>query len=505
MSIISSIARDDPGLIENSIVAENNGDYLVKFQSNGQEVDQQVDDMFPVNANGQTVFAGIAADGALWPSILEKAWCYFRPMTTLANSYDGIQSGLPSESLKAFGSTDATDGGTTSFTTANQILSTLSGYLQAGDLADVGTLDSQNLPEPLASGLFKGHAYSVVQVNPGANTIELRNPWATNTDGSIDGTGGYITISGDQLLQSIDLVSHGTVPGATPNPVIVVNPTPTPTPTPTTTTTTQTVPGQLGPNSYQATDGTNYDVYTFTANSDGQADISVTSTDFTPELLIAQVGTDGTPTAIGSDANDAAGNVADVKFTVTTGVTYEIGVFTGSNNTGSYTLTLNGDLSTPVQSTPATATGSLTGVVYNDTNADGAKDNGEVGLQGFTVFIDLYDTGQFENGDPTATTDQNGAYTFTNLTPGTYSVFVEPSQRLWSQTSPASNAASVTGTVAAGQNTVVSPIGEAQASSGSLTGNVYSDTNANSVQDSGEAGPWRDGMSTSMSTTPVHM
>jgi len=140
----------------------------VKFQSNGQEVDEQVDNQFPVNAGGNTVFAAIPADKALWVAILEKAWCYFRPSSTAPGSYDGIQSGFPSESLKAFGSTDAAEVNSGGFNTAPQLLSAISAKLQAGDLADVGTQQPQNWPAsdpPLPSGLFTGHAYSVVSVD----------------------------------------------------------------------------------------------------------------------------------------------------------------------------------------------------------------------------------------------------------------------------------------------------------------------------------------------------
>jgi len=149
-------------------------------------------------------------------AILEKAWCYFRPSSTAPGSYDGIQSGFPSESLKAFGSTDAAEVNSGGFNTAPQLLSAISAKLQAGDLADVGTQQPQNWPAsdpPLPSGLFTGHAYSVVSVDVANNKIELRNPWGTNTCGVIDGSNGYITITGDQLVQSIDDFSFGSLGG----------------------------------------------------------------------------------------------------------------------------------------------------------------------------------------------------------------------------------------------------------------------------------------------------
>jgi len=64
---------------------------------------------------------------------------------------------------------------------------------------------------------------------------------------------------------------------------------------------------------------------------------------------------------------------------------------------------------------------SLSGFVYADLDGDGAKDAGESGLQGVTVRL----TGTDDLGQPvdtTVLTDATGAYSFTNLRPGTYSI-----------------------------------------------------------------------------------
>jgi hypothetical protein len=492
MSVISTIARDDPGLIEQDIVPQTNGNYLVKFENNGQEVDEQVDDQFPVNAAGNTVFAGIPADKDIWVAVLEKAWCYFRPDSTDPGSYDGIQSGRPSESMLAFGSTNAQDYASSTYTTASQLLTAISTPLQAGDIVDVGTQSPENWPAsdpPLASGLFTGHAYSVVSVDVANNKIELRNPWATNTSGvANDGTGGYITITGDQLVQSLQDFSYGSLTAVTPDPTPTPTPTPSPTPTPTpttTTVTTQTINGDLGPDSYSTSNGSDYDFFTFTANTNGQADISINSTTFVPELLIAEQGSNGW-TVVGTDANSTGGATADVNFTAETGVTYGIGIFvSGTTDTGAYTMTVTGDLSTPAQQTPDASTGSVTGVVFADTNADGTQDSGEVGLAGWTVFIDENGTGSYVDGDPTATTDQNGNYTFTGLAAGTYTVYVE-AQAGFTQTVPQTGGTSVT--VAAGTVATAAVIGEVAQNGGGISGNVYSDDNGNGAQDNGEAG-----------------
>jgi hypothetical protein len=66
-------------------------------------------------------------------------------------------------------------------------------------------------------------------------------------------------------------------------------------------------------------------------------------------------------------------------------------------------------------------TASLAGVVYADTNGNGTCDTGELKLQGITVQL----TGTSNTGaavSRTATTDSQGAYRFTNLPGGTYSI-----------------------------------------------------------------------------------
>ncbi|HEV8062957.1 MAG TPA: DUF4214 domain-containing protein [Gemmataceae bacterium] len=84
-----------------------------------------------------------------------------------------------------------------------------------------------------------------------------------------------------------------------------------------------------------------------------------------------------------------------------------------------------------VQATPATvqatttvvaSNGTISGVVFSDFNLNGQQDGGEPGLAGQTVFLDLNNTGVLAAGAPTATTAANGAYSFTGLAPGTYTV-----------------------------------------------------------------------------------
>lgn len=65
-----------------------------------------------------------------------------------------------------------------------------------------------------------------------------------------------------------------------------------------------------------------------------------------------------------------------------------------------------------------TSTNSISGIVFNDTNANGVQDTGEPSIPGVTV--SLYD--QNNNVVATTTTTADGSYSFHNLPPGIYTV-----------------------------------------------------------------------------------
>ncbi|RYE63208.1 MAG: hypothetical protein EOO79_11280, partial [Oxalobacteraceae bacterium] len=145
-------------------------------------------------------------------------------------------------------------------------------------------------------------------------------------------------------------------------------------------------------------------------------------------------------------------------------------------------------------------------LVWNDTNANGIRDSGELGLDGVTVT--LYRPGFGADGIAgnaddalavaTATTAGGGLYSFTGLRPGTYEVnfgaFAGYARTLALQggdTNVDSNANAATGTtatfaVAAGATNNSIDAGYFQpATIGDL---VWNDANANGIRDSGELG-----------------
>lgn len=79
--------------------------------------------------------------------------------------------------------------------------------------------------------------------------------------------------------------------------------------------------------------------------------------------------------------------------------------------------------------------GEIHGVKFEDLNGNSQKDQGEPGLEGWVIYLDLNNDDAHNQGEPFAITDQNGAYWFTDLLPGTY-IVREEFQDGWSQTLP---------------------------------------------------------------------
>ncbi len=65
--------------------------------------------------------------------------------------------------------------------------------------------------------------------------------------------------------------------------------------------------------------------------------------------------------------------------------------------------------------------GVVRGLKFNDVNGDGVQNNGETGLQGFTIFSDANGNGMLDAGEVSAVTDVNGDY-FLRLAAGTHTI-----------------------------------------------------------------------------------
>jgi hypothetical protein len=68
---------------------------------------------------------------------------------------------------------------------------------------------------------------------------------------------------------------------------------------------------------------------------------------------------------------------------------------------------------------PATS-GGIDGTLWNDLNGDGVRAPADVGIPGWTVYLDLNTNNSLDAGEPTSITDAAGFYSFPNLAPATY-------------------------------------------------------------------------------------
>ncbi|MCX7376993.1 MAG: carboxypeptidase regulatory-like domain-containing protein [Alphaproteobacteria bacterium] len=138
-------------------------------------------------------------------------------------------------------------------------------------------------------------------------------------------------------------------------------------------------------------------------------------------------------------------------------------------------------------------TASLGDFVWNDANYNGIQDVGEAGVQGVTVKL-LNGSGA-DTGKST-TTDANGAYNFSGLIPGTYSVqFLAPSGFAFTKrdilddtkdSDAARNGTTGTATLGSGQSNTTLDAGLVQLRT--IGDFAWIDANANGVQDGGETG-----------------
>jgi large repetitive protein len=133
----------------------------------------------------------------------------------------------------------------------------------------------------------------------------------------------------------------------------------------------------------------------------------------------------------------------------------------------------------------------ISGTVYHDQDAGGAKNGAEPGIAGVTVQL----TGTDVNGNAvtrTATTDGSGNYSFGDLLQGTYTV-TETQPAGWGD--GAETAGSSGGSLASNDKISAINLAAASASTGNnfgekkagLSGSVYVDSNNNGIKDTGEA------------------
>jgi hypothetical protein len=123
---------------------------------------------------------------------------------------------------------------------------------------------------------------------------------------------------------------------------------------------------------------------------------------------------------------------------------------------------------------------SIAGNVFADNNQDGINNAGDGPADGVDVYLDLNANGSRDGGEPSETTNGSGNYTFSGLSPGTYSVRLDVPAGATQTTGNPGPTSVASGASVSGINFGVDLL------SGSISGNIFEDTNGNGTKDGGE-------------------
>jgi protocatechuate 3,4-dioxygenase beta subunit len=193
----------------------------------------------------------------------------------------------------------------------------------------------------------------------------------------------------------------------------------------------------------------------------------------------AWVSTDGATT---HDLNTMVNLPAGVKL-ITAHAINNTGEIIGEANTISG---IRAYLLKPLSTPPGGA--SIAGNVFNDADANSAKNTGESGVANVKIFLDADKDGMLDTGEKTATTDAGGNFKFTGLAAGSYRIReVVPAG--YRRTTPSSGYFDVT--LAANQAVTGKNFGNTQKVY--IAGTLWKDANGNGSKDAGETGlvNWR--------------
>jgi hypothetical protein len=113
---------------------------------------------------------------------------------------------------------------------------------------------------------------------------------------------------------------------------------------------------------------------------------------------------------------------------------------------------------TDVLAAPTAGFGSISGMVFEDSNRNGLND-GEPGLPDWSVYIDANSNGVWDQGEPVGVTDASGGYRLGDLLPGAYVVAVKP-QAGYQQTQPMAPFTRLVSITADGESVIGASFGE---------------------------------------------
>lgn len=197
LASLGGIANKQPDVLENAIQDNKDGTYTVRFYEKIMgapfPVYETVNNLLPVDKNGNLTYAKQGDNGELWPAIVEKAWAQHN------GGYDKIDGGNPGEMLEALTgkpsiekpAADVTfdqitqqldNGGAVIFSTYDD--KKLDFWIFKLDIPDQTNIDAKYVDlDHLSRGvsaqgkLVPNHAFVVESVDKHAGTVSLLNPW----------------------------------------------------------------------------------------------------------------------------------------------------------------------------------------------------------------------------------------------------------------------------------------------------------------------------------------
>ncbi|MCL2641073.1 MAG: C2 family cysteine protease, partial [Phycisphaerales bacterium] len=192
LASLASFAYSMPGRLMQMAVDLGDGTYAVQFKRNGTMQYVRVDADLPVNSSGNLIYNKIKSGGAIWGSIMEKAYAFFR---NGKGTYTSLNLGWTGNVYSDFGVSNST------FLTnvsATSLYNTISNALAAGKAISIVSKTSTSSP------ISASHAYSIFDAytSNGTMYVVVKNPFGTGNNN------GLITLTIAQLISNF---SNGTI------------------------------------------------------------------------------------------------------------------------------------------------------------------------------------------------------------------------------------------------------------------------------------------------------
>ncbi len=148
---------------------------------------------------------------------------------------------------------------------------------------------------------------------------------------------------------------------------------------------------------------------------------------------------------------------------------------------GGHAVTVTSGSSDPGKDFGNFRQGTVSGLKFEDKNANGVKDAGDGGLDGWTIYVDYNANSTKDSGEPSAVTSGGGTYTISGVDPGSWKLR-EVAQSGWtcSYPSPCSHAINVI----SGGSVTGKEFGNW--TTGSVSGVKFEDKNSSGTKDAGD-------------------